>query len=147
MQMEQLAEFLIQYIHAPLGGIALLSGGISLISKKGSSLHKKSGKVFFYSMFLSAFSALVVSFLPNHESPFLFSIGLFITYFLVSGIRCLKYKQKEIYLSIDKIIALLNKDKLDMLYQFMTTDIQLKAGKAIAKITLSENQKIKLRLD
>lgn len=45
--MEQFAEFLIQYIHAPLGGIALLSGGISLVSKKGSLFHKKSGKVFF----------------------------------------------------------------------------------------------------
>jgi len=29
----------------------------------------------------------------------------------------------------------------------MTTDNQLKAGKVIAKITLSENQKIKLRFD
>lgn len=95
--MEQFAEFLIQYIHAPLGGIALLSGGVSLVSKKGSPLHKKSGKVFFYSMLLSAFSALVVSVLPNHESPFLFSIGLFSTYFLVNGIRSLKYKQKEIW--------------------------------------------------
>ena len=32
--MEQFAEFLIQYIHAPLGGIALLSGGISSASSK-----------------------------------------------------------------------------------------------------------------
>jgi uncharacterized membrane protein len=105
--MELLAEYLILYIHAPLGGVALLSGGISLISKKGSRLHKKLGEVFFYSMLLSAFSALVVSVLPNHESPFLFSIGLFSTYFLVSGIRSLKYKQEKIYLSTDKIIAYL----------------------------------------
>ena len=34
-----------------------------------------------------------------------------------------------------------------MLYQCMTTENQLKAGKVIAKITLSENQKIKLRFD
>ena len=98
MNMELLAEYLILYIHAPLGGVALLSGGISLISKKGSHLHKKLGKVFFYSILLSAFSALVVSVLPNHESPFLFSIGLFSTCFLVSGIRSLKYKQEKIYL-------------------------------------------------
>lgn len=80
--MEQFAEFLIQYIHAPLGGIALLNRGISLVSKKESPFHKKSGKVFFYSMLLSAFSALVVSVLPNHKSPFLFSIGIFSSYFL-----------------------------------------------------------------
>lgn len=107
MQMEQFAEFLIQYIHAPLGGIALLSGGISLVSKKGSPLHKKSGKVFFYSMLLSAFSALVVSVLPNHKSPFLFFIGIFSSYFLISGILSLRYKLKAIRLSIDKIIAYL----------------------------------------
>jgi uncharacterized membrane protein len=97
MQMEQFAEFLIQYIHAPLGGIALLSGGISLVSKKGSPLHKKSGKVFFYSILLSAFSALVVSVLPNHKSLFLFSIG----------ILSLRYKLKAVRLSVDKIIAYL----------------------------------------
>ena len=50
-------------------------------------------------------------------------------------------------IAVWKIIALLNKDKLDALYQCMTTDNQLKAGKANAKIILSENQKIKLRLD
>jgi len=55
MQMEQFAEFLIQYIHAPLGGIALLSGGISLVSKKGSLFHKKSGKVFFTPCFCLLF--------------------------------------------------------------------------------------------
>jgi uncharacterized membrane protein len=97
MQMEQFAEFLIQYIHAPLGGIALLSGCISLVSKKGSPLHKKSGKVFFYSILLSAFSALVVSVLPNHKSLFLFSIG----------ILSLRYKLKAVRLSVDKIIAYL----------------------------------------
>ena len=105
--MEQFAEFLIQYIHAPLGGIALLSGGISLVSKKGSPLHKKSGKVFFYSMLLSAFSALVVSVLPNHKSLFLFSIGIFSSYFLISGILSLRYKRKAVRLSVDKIIAYL----------------------------------------
>lgn len=105
--MEQFAEFLIQYIHAPLGGIALLSGGISLVSKKGSPLHKKSGKVFFYSMLLSAFSALVVSVLQNHISPFLFSIGIFSSYFLISGILSLRYKRKAVRLSIDKSIAYL----------------------------------------
>ncbi|MNR53519.1 hypothetical protein D3C85_1735490 [compost metagenome] len=34
-----------------------------------------------------------------------------------------------------------------MLYQCLTTDNELKAGKAIAQITLTENGKIKLSLD
>jgi uncharacterized membrane protein len=105
--MEPFAEFLIRFIHIPLGGIALLCGGISLVSKKGSRLHKKAGRVFFFSMLFSAFSALVISLLPNHESAFLFSIGVFSSYFLISGIRSLKHKKKEARIKIDKVIAYL----------------------------------------
>jgi len=105
MELEKIAEILIYYIHAPLGGIALLAGGISLIVKKGNNVHRKSGKVFFYSMLISAITAFIISVLPNHESPFLFSIGLFSTYFLVSGVRSLNYKKKEFQLVYDKIIA------------------------------------------
>lgn len=107
MEIEKIAEILIYYIHAPLGGIALLTGGISLIVKKGNNVHKKSGKIFFFSMLFSAISAFIISVLPNHESPFLFSIGLFSTYFLISGLRSLKFKQKEFQLKTDKIIAYL----------------------------------------
>jgi len=46
-----------------------------------------------------------------------------------------------------KIIAHLQGDKLNMLYQCLTTDNELKAGKAIADITLTEQGKIKLSLD
>ncbi len=107
MEIERIAEILIYFIHAPLGGIALLAGGISLIAKKGNNVHKKSGRVFFFSMLFSAISAFIISVLPNHESPFLFSIGLFSTYFLISGLRSLKFKQKEFQLKTDKIIAYL----------------------------------------
>ena len=58
-------------------------------------------------MLLSAFSALVVSVLPNHKSPFLFSIGIFSSYFLISGILSLRYKRNAVRLSIDKIITYL----------------------------------------
>ena len=74
METEKIAEILI-YIHAGFGGIALLTGGIALIVKKGNNIHKKSGKIFYYSMLLSALISFVVSTLPNHKSPFLFSIG------------------------------------------------------------------------
>ena len=107
MEIERIAEILIYFIHAPLGGIALLTGGISLIAKKGNNVHKKSGRVFFFSMLFSAISAFIISVLPNHESPFLFSIGLFSTYFLISGLRSLKFKQKEFQLKTEKIIAYL----------------------------------------
>jgi hypothetical protein len=46
-----------------------------------------------------------------------------------------------------KIIADLQGDQLKMLYQCMTTDNQLKAGKAIANISLTGDGKIKLVLN
>ena len=46
-----------------------------------------------------------------------------------------------------KIIGHLKEDKIEMLYQCLTTNNQLKAGKAIAKISLTTSNKIKLILD
>lgn len=46
-----------------------------------------------------------------------------------------------------KVIADLQGDKLSMLYQCLTIDNELKAGKAIAEISVSENEKIKLKLN
>jgi uncharacterized membrane protein len=97
-------EFLI-FTHAGLGGVALLSGLLALIVVKGSPVHKKSGKVFFFSMLLSAAVALIIAFIPSHHNPFLVSIGIFSTYFLLSGFRSLRYKQPEFDLRIDKAIA------------------------------------------
>lgn len=46
-----------------------------------------------------------------------------------------------------KIIAVLKNNTLDMLYQCLTTDNELKAGKASAKISFTENDKMKLKLN
>jgi hypothetical protein len=67
-----------------------------------------------------------------------------------------KYKQKGNLVTADyaggsviygKIIAYLEGDTLNMLYQCLTTDNQLKAGKALAKITKTTTDKIKLSLE
>lgn len=66
-----------------------------------------------------------------------------------------KYKQEGNLVTADyyggnikygKIIANLNNNKLDMLYQCITTENELKAGKAIADISLTKDNKIKLKL-
>ncbi|MBS7231422.1 DUF2306 domain-containing protein [Flavobacterium psychroterrae] len=104
MRNEQIIQILI-YFHAIFGGIALLSGLISLIVKKGNKVHKKSGKLFYYSMLLSALTALIIATLPKHESPFLFSIGIFSSYFTIMGYRSLRFKNEDLNLKTDKIIS------------------------------------------
>lgn len=102
--MEQVIQFLI-YVHAGFGGMALVAGLISIIAKKGKAAHKKSGLIFYYSMLASGFIAMVVALLPQHQSPFLFSVGIFSSYFVLTGYRALKFKSKNIDLKVDKWIA------------------------------------------
>ena len=67
-----------------------------------------------------------------------------------------EYKQKGNLVTADyyggtikygKIIANLKENKLDMLYLCITIENELKAGKAIADISFTENGKIKLILN
>ncbi|MFK7749006.1 MAG: DUF2306 domain-containing protein [Kordia sp.] len=102
--MDTFATYLI-YIHATLGSIAFIAGFIAIITKKGNTAHKKSGIVFYYSMLFSALSALVIAVLPKHENAFLFTIGLFSSYFIISGYRALRFKKPNPSLILDKIIA------------------------------------------
>ncbi|WP_100610811.1 hypothetical protein [Confluentibacter lentus] len=46
-----------------------------------------------------------------------------------------------------KIIAALKDDELNMLYQCLTTDNELKAGKATAKISVTDTGKMKMNLN
>lgn len=93
--------------HAGLGGLALLSGALALIGKKGAKLHRTAGKVFFYSMLASALAGILVAVLPGHENVFLICIGVFSTYFLLSGFSSLRYKRKNVDLLPDKVLATL----------------------------------------
>ncbi len=104
MNTEKSIQILI-YTHAFFGGAALLTGFISIISKKGKLIHRKSGKLFYYAMLCSAVTALIIAVLPKHESPFLFSIGIFSSYFILTGYRALNFKSESINLLIDKIIS------------------------------------------
>lgn len=67
-----------------------------------------------------------------------------------------KYQQKGNLVTADyyggsilygKIIAKLEDSQLHMLYQCMTTADELKAGKAIAQVSINENNKIQLKLN
>ncbi|WP_452597265.1 DUF2306 domain-containing protein [Pontimicrobium sp. MEBiC01747] len=50
---------------------------------------------------------MIVAVLPNHESPFLFAVGIFSLYFVLTGNRALNFKRKNPDLRIDKLIAII----------------------------------------
>ncbi|MGB0789600.1 MAG: DUF2306 domain-containing protein, partial [Marinirhabdus sp.] len=102
--------------------------------RKGSSKHKKSGLYFFYCMTVSAFLALIIAFLPGHYSPFLFSIGLFGLYFLITGFTALRYKRKvktvmpEIVMNCTMIGICLGMVVLPILFQGNSNTVLLVFG-------------------
>jgi uncharacterized membrane protein len=102
--MEQVIKIFI-YIHAFFGGIALLSGLASILFVKGSPNHKKSGKIFSYGMVTSSLISLPICWLPNHENNFLFLIGVFTIYLVISGNRVLLFKKKKVANFMDKLIS------------------------------------------
>lgn len=78
---------LILYTHITFGGVALLSGITSIISTKGSLVHKKAGKIYYLCMYIVAISALIMS--GVHFNPFLLSIAIFALYLTISGKRAI----------------------------------------------------------
>lgn len=89
------------------GGIALLSGLASILFVKGSPNHKKSGKIFSYGMVISSLISLPICWLPNHENNFLFLIGIFTIYLVISGNRVLLFKNKKQANFTDKLITMI----------------------------------------
>ena len=101
-------EFIIKiviYVHAFFGSLGLLAGFASVIFKKGNPKHKLSGKIFSYSMILSSTLSLPICWLPKHENPFLFLIGIFTIYLVLSGNRILLFQKRTYATFIDKLIS------------------------------------------
>ena len=77
-------------LHIAGGTLGLITGTINLIRRKGDRIHKRTGKVFMYSMLTAGFSSLVLSIL--HPNYFLFMIGIFTLYMIATGKRYINMK-------------------------------------------------------
>lgn len=105
MNISEIAKILI-IIHAICGSIALIAGTLSMIFRKGQKWHKLTGKVFYIFMTATAVSALIVAVMPGHVNPFLFTIGVFTWYLVWTGNAALRYKNKDVNITLDKIVSL-----------------------------------------
>ncbi|WP_316634726.1 hypothetical protein [uncultured Flavobacterium sp.] len=102
--MEATIKILI-YIHAFFGGIGLITGIGSVLVKKGGSLHKKMGELFSIGMITSSLISIPICWMPKHQNIFLFLIGLFTIYLVISGNRFLSFKRKTKADFMDKLIS------------------------------------------
>jgi len=72
------------------GSISLLLGLYILLIQKGDKIHKKIGNIYFLAMLTASIVSLPMSYL--HPNYFLFIIGIFTSYMLLTGRRYLKIK-------------------------------------------------------
>ncbi len=79
------------FIHIAAGTIALLSGLLAILLRARVKLHRPAGKVYFWSMTVVFFTAVVIS--SAHRNLFLFCVAFFSYYSCLTGYRALKLKK------------------------------------------------------
>ncbi len=79
-------------IHVTGGTCGLLTGSIIMCLKKGDKRHKLLGKIFAYAMLATSLVSLPMAYL--HPNYFLFIIGVWTTYMVLTGYRALHFKTK-----------------------------------------------------
>jgi hypothetical protein len=122
------------YTHIAGGALALLTGAVSILTKKGGKLHRKSGLVFFYSMLAVALSAFIISIVK--DIPFLLAISVFSFYLNYTGYRSLKNKTGK-YEWYDWGITLLS--VLTAAYMIYTTTVVLMVFGALLCLIILRN--------
>ncbi len=70
-------------IHVIFGTIALLTGLVIIIFRKGTRFHKKTGRIYFWAMTSVAITAFFMSII--HNSAFLFMLAFFSFYLVYTG--------------------------------------------------------------
>ncbi|MCB9245044.1 MAG: hypothetical protein H6606_01325 [Flavobacteriales bacterium] len=78
------------FLHIVGGSAGLITGTLNILGRKGGVRHKTVGRIFYFSMLLAGTSALILS--RIHENNFLFMIGIFTLYMVISGKRYLKHR-------------------------------------------------------
>ncbi len=84
---------LLLIIHIVCGGTSLILGSIILCIKKGGKPHKFIGNIYFSTMLIASLVALPMSYL--HTNYFLFIVGVFTAFMLLTGRRYLKLKHTD----------------------------------------------------
>lgn len=84
---------LILGVHIAAGTTALVTGFISIVSKKGQFIHRSSGKVYFWSMLVVALSAALMSLVKQLD--FFLMLSMFAGYAAFAGYRSILNKSRR----------------------------------------------------
>ena len=93
------------YSHIILGTIGLVAGVLVITLKKGDKRHKLIGEIFSYALGLAMIMSFPISF--STENVFLFCIGFWTLYMIITGNRVLKRVRPEMISKLDWLITIL----------------------------------------
>ena len=79
------------YLHIIVGAIALVTGGVSIASEKGKSVHLKSGRIYVLAMTMVFVTGIAVA--SYKFNRFLFLIAFLSYYSVFCGVRILRLKK------------------------------------------------------
>ena len=96
---------IILYTHIILGTIGLLAGVFVILLQKGDKRHRFIGKIFSYNLGLSMLASFPISFYK--ENIFLFCIGVWTLYMIITGQRSLQISDIKKVTYLDWIITLM----------------------------------------
>ena len=93
------------YIHIILVIIGLIAGILIILLKKGDKRHQLTGKIFSYALGISMLGSFPISIAK--ENTFLFCIGIWTLYMIITGNRSLKITNTKMVSKIDWLITIL----------------------------------------
>lgn len=96
---------IILYTHIILGTLGLLAGVFVILLQKGDKRHRFIGKIFSYNLGLSMLASFPISFYK--ENIFLFCIGVWTLYMIITGQRSLQISDIKKVTFLDWIITLI----------------------------------------
>ena len=96
---------IILYTHIILGTLGLLAGVFVILLQKGGKRHRFIGKIFSYNLGLSMLASFPISFYK--ENIFLFCIGVWTLYMIITGQRSLQISDIKKVTFLDWIITLI----------------------------------------
>lgn len=91
-------------IHVITGFIALVTGLVAMVAKKGQKTHRVSGKIFFISMLLVALSAVGIALIKS--IPFMLHIGIFTLFMDYFGYKAVSKRAKKVNI-VDVLVLML----------------------------------------
>ena len=94
------------YVHIAAGFIALVTGLVPMFAKKGGKAHVLWGKVYFWTMFVVALTALL-RFQMKLNLIFLAGIAIFSFYNTFTGVRLIQRKESQKASSLDYFASIL----------------------------------------